>query len=168
MSSIESKLLEPGQCGAKLSGLQGRIGFCTGCFDILQSGHAVFFEQCKECCDHLVVVVGRGKNIGKLKPGRPINQDNNRLFLVAALEPVDFAVLGDEEYSMGKIDCVTFCDDVHPDVYIVNDDDSGLDQKRDFSRDRGIELVTVPRVVPSFLQPTSTTEIIEKAKISTS
>ena len=35
-----------------------KIIFCTGCYDILQSGHAVFFSQCKELGEILVVGVG--------------------------------------------------------------------------------------------------------------
>lgn len=140
-----------------------RIGICTGCFDVLQSGHAVFFEQCKAYCDYLIVIVGRGAPISKLKPGRPINPDNNRLYLVAALEAVDCAVLGDETYTGSKIDCVGVCDALCPDVYIVNDDDSGLSEKRAFCEARGIELCLVSRIVPEMLSPTSSTEIIQKA-----
>ena len=40
-----------------------KIVFCSGCYDILQSGHAVFFSQCKEYGDLLVVGVGRDKII---------------------------------------------------------------------------------------------------------
>jgi len=140
---------------------RGKIGVCTGCFDILQSGHAFFFEQCKEHCDTLIVVVGQGANVARLKPGRPINPDPNRLYLVAALEAVDFAILGDESYTQFKIDCVGVCELIQPDVYIVNDDDSGLEEKKAFCQMRNIEMVTVSRVVPEFLQPTSTTKIID-------
>lgn len=142
-----------------------RIGICTGCFDILQSGHAVFFGQCKEHCDILVVVVGRACVVSKLKPGRPINPDNNRVYLLAALQDVDYAVLGDTSTLPGKIDCFSVCDVLKPDVYILNDDDSGLDHKRDFCKERGIELRLVPRFVPEFLKATSTTEIINKANL---
>lgn len=139
-----------------------RIGICTGCYDILQSGHAVFFEQCKEHCDILVVVIGLAEVVRKQKPGRPINSDNNRAFLVAGLEAVDYAILGDNELLPGKIDCYTVCDGLKPDVYILNDDDSGLEAKRAFCDERGIELALVSRTVPAILDATSTTDIIEK------
>lgn len=142
------------------------IGICTGCFDILQSGHAVFFNQCKEYCDILIVVVGRACVVSQLKPGRPINSDNNRVYLLAALQDVDYAVLGDESTLPGKIDCFSVCDLVRPDVYILNDDDSGLDHKRAFCSIRGIKLRLVPRIVPDFLTATSTTEVIDKANLS--
>lgn len=164
MRSTSEKVVTAEQLGElPLDRTRARVGICTGCFDILQSGHVVFFEQCKEHCDVLIVVVGRGVNIGRLKPGRPINPDRNRLFLIAALESVDWVVLGDEAYTGEKIDCVGVCEAVAPDVYIVNDDDSGLAAKRKFCEDRGVRLQLVPRVVPDFLQPTSSTEIIRKA-----
>ncbi|MEM9081508.1 MAG: adenylyltransferase/cytidyltransferase family protein, partial [Verrucomicrobiota bacterium] len=140
----------------------GRVGVCTGCYDILQSGHAVFFEQCKEYCDTLFVVVGRASVVSRQKPGRPINPDNNRLYLVAALDPVDYAVLGDDPLLPGKIDCYTLCERLKPDVYVLNGDDSGLAWKRTFCEERGIELQLVERTVPGFLEATSTTAIVEK------
>lgn len=140
----------------------GRVGVCTGCFDVLHSGHAVFFEQCKEHCEKLIVVVGRTRNISALKPGRPVNSEANRQFLVAAMEAVDFVVLGDVGYSNSKIDCVAICDVVMPDVYIVNDDDSALMEKQTFCIQRGIELQVVPRTCPGLLDATSTTEVIGK------
>ena len=163
--SAQSKILDlPGASTVTPGGR--RLGFCTGCFDILQSGHAVFFEQCREYCDTLVVIVGRGSNIAGLKPGRPINPDFNRLFLIAALESVDHVTLGDRAYTDGKIDCVDFCDRYSPAVYVVNDDDSALEAKRAFCQTRGIQLQTVTRTVPEFLSPTSTTDIIQKAQLS--
>lgn len=168
MPSAESKIATQASLSAQLAcGERGKIGICTGCFDILQSGHAVFFEQCKEHCDTLIVVVGQGSNVARLKPGRPINPDANRLYLVAALEAVDFAILGDENYTQSKIDCVGVCDLVQPAVYIVNDDDSGLEEKMAFCQKRNMELVTVSRVVPKFLQATSTTKIINAIRLGT-
>ena len=158
--SVVNKILDSSNLPSRQN--LGRVGICTGCYDILQSGHAVFFEQCKEHCDTLFVIVGRSAVVSKQKPGRPINSDNNRLFMVAAIEPVDYAVLGDDELLPGKIDCFTLCDSLKPDVYILNDDDSGLEKKRLFCEERGIELKLVARTVPNFLIATSTTEIINK------
>jgi len=166
MRSIESKIVTLDRLPTR--GDLGRIGLCTGCYDILQSGHAVFFEQCKMHCDTLFVVVGRGSVVRQQKPGRPLNPDNNRLFLIAALEAVDYAILGDDHLLPGKIDCLSVCDRLKPDVYILNDDDSGLEQKRAFCRERGIDLQLVSRIVPDFLTPTSTSEILDKLRTASS
>ena len=144
----------------------GCIGICTGCYDVLQSGHAVFFEQCKEYCDTLLVVVGRATVIAKQKPGRPINSDNNRMFLVAAIQAVDYVFLGDNHLLPGKIDCFSLCKSFPPDVYILNDDDSGIREKKAFCEEHGIAIKLVPRAVPDFLEATSTTAIIAKIRAS--
>ncbi|HQK36755.1 MAG TPA: adenylyltransferase/cytidyltransferase family protein, partial [Bacteroidales bacterium] len=101
-----------------------KIVFCTGCFDILQSGHAVFFSQCREFGDLLVVGIGRDRVVEQLKgPGRPVNPEQNRLYLVAALEEVSYAVLNDTRIEEGKIDFRHILELLRPDVFVLNDDD---------------------------------------------
>lgn len=144
-----------------------KIVFCSGCYDILQSGHAVFFSQCKEFGDILVVGIGRDSVISRLKgPGRPVNPENNRVYLVAAMHDVDYVVLNSEEIKSGKIDHEPVIEKLRPDVYVLNQDDSGVDAKRDLCRRFGVALRFVERVVPEELMPTSTTQIIDKINFS--
>ena len=140
-----------------------KIVFCTGCYDILQSGHAVFFNQCKELGDILVVGVGRDSVISQLKgPGRPVNPENNRLYLVAALHDVDYAVLNGSEIKPGKIDFENIVEKLRPDVFILNDDDSGMQPKKEMCERYGVKTQFVSRIVPPELEATSTTRIIDK------
>jgi len=140
-----------------------KIVFCTGCYDILQSGHAVFFNQCREFGDVLVVGVGRDSVIEKLKgPGRPVNPELNRLYLVAAMEDVSYAVLNDSEVGEGKIDFRNVMEQLRPDIFVLNRDDSGISIKKELCKRLGIEMQFVSREVPEELEPTSTTRIIDK------
>jgi len=140
-----------------------KIIFCTGCYDILQSGHAVFFSQCKEFGDILVVGVGRDSVIAKLKgPGRPVNPENNRLYLVAAMHDVDYALLNTEEIAPGKIDYGPIIEKLCPDIFVLNDDDSAIEEKQNLCNRNGVAIRFVSRVVPPGLHPTSTTNIIDK------
>jgi len=144
-----------------------KIVFCTGCYDILQSGHAVFFNQCKSYGDILVVGVGRDKVITQLKgPGRPVNPENNRAYLVAALEDVDYTVLNDPDLSVGKIDFKKVIESLKPDIFILNDDDSGITEKKEICDKIGTKIELVGRVVPKVLEATSTTRIIDKIKFA--
>ena len=144
-----------------------RIVFSTGCFDILQSGHAVFFNQCKQYGDKLVVGVGRDSTLRTLKgPDRPINPEINRLYLVAAMEDVDYAVLNDVEIGKGKIDFKHILEELRPDVFVLNDDDTSIPDKKILCDRLGIELKLVERNVPEELLPTSTTNIINKINFS--
>jgi cytidyltransferase-like protein len=140
-----------------------KIVFCTGCYDILQSGHAVFFNQCSEFGDILVVGVGRDKIIARLKgPGRPVNPENNRVYLVAAMEDVDYAVLNDKELFGDKIDFKGIMESLKPDYFVLNDDDDGIEEKSKLCQKLGIEIKFVSRFVPPELEATSTTRIIDK------
>lgn len=140
-----------------------KIVFCTGCFDILQSGHAVFFSQCREFGEILVVGIGRDQVVSQLKgPGRPVNPERNRLYLVAALEEVSYAVLNDETVTEGKIDFRNILELLKPDVFVLNDDDNAIQPKKELCDRLGIEMRFVKREVPRELEPTSTTKIIEK------
>jgi cytidyltransferase-like protein len=139
------------------------IVFCSGCYDILQSGHAVFFNQCKQYGDVLVVGVGRDHIVTELKgPGRPVNSENNRVHLVAAFQDVDFSVLNDPVLAPGKIDFKGIIEDLRPDVFILNKDDSGIEEKKSICDRLGIRMQFVVREVPEILEPTSTTRIIDK------
>ncbi|MBX2842141.1 MAG: adenylyltransferase/cytidyltransferase family protein [Flammeovirgaceae bacterium] len=142
---------------------EATIIFCSGCYDILQSGHAFFFNQCKSFGDILVVGVGRDQVIEKLKgPGRPVNPENNRVYLVAAMEDVTYAVLNDHEVGEGKIDFSNILEALRPNIFIINDDDSAVQYKKDLCKKLNITPQTVSRSVPPELVPTSTTNIINK------
>jgi len=65
----------------------------TGTFDILHPGHLYYLSESKKLGDELWVIVARDANV-KHKP-HPVVPENQRLAMVAALRPVDHAVLGD-------------------------------------------------------------------------
>jgi len=65
----------------------------TGTFDILHPGHVYYLEESKKLGDELFVIVARDANV-KHKP-HPIIPEEQRLKMVAALRPVDHAMLGD-------------------------------------------------------------------------
>jgi FAD synthetase len=65
----------------------------TGTFDVLHPGHIYYLEESKKLGDKLYVIVARDANV-KHKP-HPIIPEEQRLRMVAALKPVDHAILGD-------------------------------------------------------------------------
>jgi cytidyltransferase-like protein len=139
------------------------IVFCTGCYDILQSGHAVFFNQCKSFGDLLVVGIGRDAVVKQLKGDeRPINPENNRLFLVAAMQDVDYVTLNGNNVQNAKIDFQEILDALCPNIFVLNDDDSAIEEKKQLCRLTNTTVQLVPRDVPPELQPTSTTKIFNQ------
>ena len=164
MADIEDKIISCEDL-AEIRKKHKKIAFCSGCFDVLHSGHAVFFRQCKSFADTLVVSVGSDSVLKILKgQGRPVNPEKNRMYLLAAFQDVDYVILGEEEIRPGKINFYNTIKNLKPDIFVLNDDDSAVKEKKALCENLGIELKLVPRVVLPFLKKISTTEIIKKIK----
>ena len=74
------------------------IVFTNGVFDILHAGHIQFLRQAKALGDILVVAINSDASARRIKgKNRPINSERDRVALVAALDPVDYVVLFDED-----------------------------------------------------------------------
>ena len=92
-----------------------------GTFDLLHFGHLYYLAEAKKLGTHLAVIVARDVTVKKAKGHLPINNEQHRLALVAALKPVDEAVLGCEQEKM--FECAAA---LKPDVIAL-----GYDQKPD-------------------------------------
>jgi rfaE bifunctional protein nucleotidyltransferase chain/domain len=75
-----------------------RLSFANGHFDLLHVGHLRYLRGAREQGDVLVVGVNGDASVARLKgPGRPIVPAVERAELIAALEPVDFVVVFEED-----------------------------------------------------------------------
>lgn len=74
------------------------VVFTNGCFDILHVGHVRYLQQARALGDLLVVGMNTDESVRRLKgPERPINSENDRAEVLAALECVDFVTLFGEQ-----------------------------------------------------------------------
>ena len=74
-----------------------RVVLTNGCFDLLHVGHVRYLYSAAAEGDLLVVAVNSDAGVRGLKgPGRPIQPEQERAELLAALEPVDYVTLFDE------------------------------------------------------------------------
>ena len=74
-----------------------RIVFTNGCFDILHAGHVRYLAAAKELGDCLIVGLNSDRSVQELKgPTRPINHQDDRAEVLAALTAVDYIILFDE------------------------------------------------------------------------
>lgn len=138
-----------------------RIGFCTGCFDLIHAGHAVFFAQAREHADVVVVGLGNDNTLQKLKGiSRPVTPEPNRLYLVAAFGDVDHVVLN-SDLEDNKIDFREVLEALQPNVFVLNSDDDAVDAKQRLCENLEIECVRVPRDLPRELIPSSSSQIID-------
>lgn len=70
----------------------------NGCFDIIHRGHISLLEEAKTYGDHLVVMINTDKSVKRLKgESRPINSEEDRAMVIAALDCVDAVALFDPE-----------------------------------------------------------------------
>ncbi|EQB35355.1 nucleotidyltransferase [Sulfurimonas hongkongensis] len=70
-----------------------KIVFTNGCFDILHVGHVKYLQEAKSFGDVLIVGLNSDASVSRLKgPNRPVNLAEDRAYILAALEAVDFVV----------------------------------------------------------------------------
>ena len=132
-----------------------KIVFTNGCFDVLHFGHVHYLLQAKKLGDILVIGLNSDDSVRRLKgPRRPINGENERAFVLAALVCVDYVTLFEEDTPEELIKVV------RPDV-LVKGGDYTLDNivGAEFVTQNGGIVTTIP-----FVEGFSSTRIIEKLK----
>ena len=93
------------------------IVFTNGCFDLLHPGHISLIRQSAAQGDRLIVGLNSDASVSRLKgPTRPIQNENSRALLLAALSDVDAIVLFDEDTPLELITAL------HPDVLVKGSD----------------------------------------------
>jgi len=96
------------------------VVFTNGCFDILHVGHVKYLQEAKSFGDILIVGLNSDASVKRLKgESRPINIAQDRAYLLAALEAVDFVVPfeADTPYELIKM--------VSPDTLVKGGDYEG-------------------------------------------
>ena len=74
------------------------IVFTNGCFDILHAGHVRYLAAAKQLGDILVVGLNGDESVRELKgEGRPLNPQEDRAEVMAALEAVDYVIIFSEK-----------------------------------------------------------------------
>ncbi|HSB91738.1 MAG TPA: D-glycero-beta-D-manno-heptose 1-phosphate adenylyltransferase [Flavitalea sp.] len=117
---LQQKILNLDQLRPRLSQwkfIGKKIAFTNGCFDILHSGHIASLSAAAKEADLLVVGVNSDASTKRLKgPQRPINNEQSRAELLAALFMVDAVVIFEEDTPKELIDIVM------PDVLVKGGD----------------------------------------------
>jgi D-beta-D-heptose 7-phosphate kinase/D-beta-D-heptose 1-phosphate adenosyltransferase len=130
-----------------------RIGFTNGCFDLLHPGHVKLLTAARATCDRLVVGLNGDASVRRLKgEGRPVQDQQSRAEVLAALEAVDLVVIFERDTPLDLLRRVL------PTV-LVKGADYTLDQVvgRDLVEAGGGEVVLVD-LVPGH----STTRLVGK------
>ncbi len=98
--------------------LPAPVVMTNGVFDILHRGHVTYLAQARALGASLIVAVNTDASVKRLGKGddRPINTEQDRLAVLAALESVSLVVLFNEDTAR---DVVV---EAHPDIYVKGGD----------------------------------------------
>ena len=81
-----------------------RVGFTNGCFDILHPGHVKVLTAARGACDRLIVGLNSDASVKRLKgEGRPVQDEQARAEVLAALEAVDLVAVFEEDTPLKLI-----------------------------------------------------------------
>jgi D-glycero-beta-D-manno-heptose 1-phosphate adenylyltransferase len=85
--------------------LKGKtVAFTNGCFDIVHPGHIASLTDAAKEADYLVVAVNSSASVSRLKgPERPINTEDSRCTVLAAMAMVDAVVVFDDDTPLQTI-----------------------------------------------------------------
>jgi len=119
-----------------------KVVLASGTFDLLHFGHVRFLEEAKRAGGEdakLVVVVARDSTVERRKGESPVMSEDQRRALVEALEVVDEALLGFEDFSIERV-----IERIRPDVIAVGYDQEGIEREvRKAVEEKGLDVRVV-------------------------
>lgn len=120
LEKIKDKIVDIESLSNKLSNWrseENKIVFSNGCFDILHRGHVEYLSKAADLGDKLIIGLNTDNSIKRIKgPLRPINDENARATVLAALEFVDAIIFFDEDTPYNLIKSV------QPDILVKGND----------------------------------------------
>ena len=152
------RLVDAGTLGQVRDGMEAagqRLVFTNGCFDLLHAGHVRYLLQARGLGDALAVGLNSDRSVRELKgEGRPVNVEEDRAEVLAALGCVDYVVIFDGKRATDVLSTV------RPHVYAKGGDytpDSLDPEERAALEKAGAEIRILP-LVPG----RSTTAVLER------
>ena len=160
MKATPRKRSSAAEAEALARSIQARGGvlvFTNGVFDLLHPGHVRYLQEARRLGDFLIVGLNSDRSVHTIKaPGRPLNGEEERAEVLAALASVDAVVVFDEDTPQQLIAAI------QPDV-LVKGADWGADEivGRDIVEARGGRVVRIA-LAPGY----STTQLIRRVQTS--
>jgi len=112
------KIVPPDQLDARVAALPRPLVFTNGVFDILHRGHVVYLAAARALGASLVVGLNSDASVRLLGKGpeRPLNPQDDRAAVLAALESVSLVTLFEDRMPLALIERV------RPDLYVKGGD----------------------------------------------
>ncbi|MEM2281629.1 MAG: adenylyltransferase/cytidyltransferase family protein [Candidatus Bathyarchaeia archaeon] len=119
-----------------------KVVLASGVFDLLHLGHVRYLEEAKKAGGEnaeLIVIVARDSTVERRKGSKPVMPENQRRALVESLKVVDEAILGYEDFDIGRV-----VEKIKPDIIAVGHDQDGMEKAvRDYIREKGLNIKVV-------------------------
>lgn len=139
-------------------GLNSPVVFTNGVFDVLHRGHVSYLDAARALGGSLIVALNTDASAKRLNKGqgegieRPLNNQNDRAHVIAALACVDAVMLFDEDTPYQLIE------KIHPDIIVKGGDyDMSTLPETMLVQSWGGKAVALP-----FVQGYSTTALVKK------
>jgi rfaE bifunctional protein nucleotidyltransferase chain/domain len=158
LSILKRKILSSEELKSQLSIWRfqnKKIVFTNGCFDIIHAGHIDYLSKARDLGNILLIGLNTDDSVRRLKgENRPVNDENARAIILAALQFVDAVVLFDEDTPYNLIKTV------QPDILVKGSDYKPEDiVGADIVLAKGGEIKTI-----DFLDGYSTSRIIDRIR----
>jgi len=103
--AFERKICTTDTLASRAAALPRPIVFTNGCFDVLHRGHVTYLAQARALGAALIIGVNSDDSVKRQGKGddRPINTEQDRMMVLAALESVSLVVKFDEDTPLNLI-----------------------------------------------------------------
>jgi rfaE bifunctional protein nucleotidyltransferase chain/domain len=138
---FEHKIVARADLAARIAALARPIVLTNGVFDILHRGHVTYLARARALGASLLVAVNSDHSVRQLGKGddRPINPQDDRAAVLAALESVSLVTLFDEDVPLPVLQIV------RPEVYVKGGDyDMDRIPEAQLARSWGAQVVAIP------------------------
>ena len=156
--AFENKICTHAELASRVAQLPRPLVFTNGCFDVLHRGHVTYLAQARALGASMVLGVNSDASVKRLGKGddRPVNHQDDRLAVLAALASVDLVVLFEEDTPLNLIlackpDILVKGGDWKPDAIVGSKEVLGW----------GGSVHSIP-----FLHERSTTALLKKIRLS--
>ncbi|MDB5870780.1 MAG: RfaE bifunctional protein domain [Ramlibacter sp.] len=105
MNTFLDKIVTRAGAAARAAGLPQPVVFTNGVFDVLHRGHVTYLAQARQLGASLVVALNTDASARRLGkgPDRPLNNEQDRAAVMAALESVSLVTWFDEDTPLQLI-----------------------------------------------------------------
>lgn len=154
--SLADKIVRRAEAARRVGELPQPVVFTNGVFDVIHRGHVTYLEQARALGASLVVGLNTDASARRLGkgPDRPLNGEQDRAAVIAALESVSLVTFFDEDTPVALIS------ELKPQVYVKGGDYD----MRQLEETRVVEAYGGRALAIAFVNGYSTTALVKKIR----